>query len=154
MWIRVHSSENVKQRYHRANPTLHADMSVYLPSDPALPVRLAQQDPLLVICYCAAWCDTCKEYRPKLESLAQTQPDTVFVWVDIEDSPELLDDEDVENFPTILLERSGQTLFFGTVLPHIGQLERLIQAVRQAHSEPFEGAAPRDIQTKLLDLQS
>jgi hypothetical protein len=54
--------------------------------------------------------------------------DYVFVWVDIEDHPDLLGDEDVENFPTVLIERQGQKLFFGTMLPHIDQLERMIEA--------------------------
>src|SRR3546814_13435956 len=71
---------------------------------PALLNRLQQDDGLIIACYCAAWCDTCTEYRPQFDALADKWPDHAFVWIDIEESPELLDDEDVENFPTILIQ--------------------------------------------------
>lgn len=125
-------------------------MSVYLPNDPELAAMLSHRDRLLVVCYCAAWCDTCSEYRPKLETLSDNYPERVFVWVDIEDEPELLGDEDVENFPTILLEKSDHPLFFGTVLPHIGQLERLIEAVQTTDDNAFSGAAPRAVRQMLI----
>jgi thioredoxin 1 len=70
----------------------------------------------------------------------------VFVWVDIEDHPDLLGDEEVENFPTILLESEGDIRFFGTMLPHIQQLQRLIQTIS---TNP--DAAP--IQTALPDVR-
>ncbi len=78
-------------------------MTCFFPDTPALTQRLACGDVTLVMCFCAAWCDTCKEYQPKFESLAAQHSDTCFVWVDIEDHPELLGDEDVENFPTIAI---------------------------------------------------
>jgi thioredoxin 1 len=33
----------------------------------------------------------------------------------------------VENFPTILVRRGGETLFQGVLLPHHEHLERLLQ---------------------------
>src|SRR3546814_6083877 len=64
---------------------------------PALLNRLQQDDGLIIACYCAAWCDTCTEYRPQFDALADKWPDHAFVWIDIEESPELLDDEDVRS---------------------------------------------------------
>lgn len=125
-------------------------MSVFLPDNPALAAQLEAGNKLLTVCYCAAWCDTCKQYLPKLQELAAKQPDVVFVWVDIEDYPELLDDQDVENFPTILLEKEGKSLFFGTILPHIGQLERLIEAMADK-DDPFEGDSPKNVRALLLE---
>lgn len=108
-------------------------MALLTPSSPELRLALAREDITVVACFCAAWCDTCSEYRPKFEALAATQhPEAVFVWIDIEEHPELLGDEDVENFPTIAIERSGQWLFYGVMLPHIHQLERLIQSLTPA----------------------
>lgn len=94
-----------------------------LPADGGLPSH-----PSLVVCYCAEWCGTCREYQPLFEALAQRRPDYVFAWVDIEDHPELLGDEDVENFPTLLVMRAGVPVFYGTMLPHIGHLERMLDA--------------------------
>lgn len=106
-------------------------MSVFDPhSDLAgLRTRLHEHPGLIVACYCAAWCDACTQYRGPFEALAQRTPSHTFVWIDIEENPELLGDEDVENFPTILLQDQRGTLFYGAQLPHIQHLERLIQSV-------------------------
>lgn len=101
-------------------------VKAHLPDTPALHERLHQPFEMLVACYCAAWCDTCTVYRERFDRLADQHPEHVFVWIDIEDHPELLGDEDVENFPTLMIERQTAVLFFGTMLPHIQQLERLL----------------------------
>jgi len=90
--------------------------------------RLQQQpQALLVACYCAAWCKTCEGYQRDFAALAQRLTQHVFVWIDIEESPQLLDDDDVENFPTLLLQQQGKTLFFGVQQPFIHHLEGLLQ---------------------------
>lgn len=93
----------------------------------ALTQRLQQAQGLIVVCYCAAWCDTCTGYRPDFDALADKWPQHTFVWVDIEESPHLLDDDDVENFPTVMIQGTEGNLFFGTLLPHISHLDRLIE---------------------------
>ena len=102
-------------------------MPLLTPNTPHLKTLLGNKARPLIVCYCAAWCDTCTVYQKKLEVLSKQLTDHVFVWVDIEDHPELLGDEDIENFPTLLIERQGQIQFFGTMLPHIDQLERMIE---------------------------
>ena len=57
----------------------------------------------LVACLCAAWCDTCNAYRSAFEALAEKHPDKCFCWIDIEDQASLVEDIDIENFPTILV---------------------------------------------------
>ena len=95
---------------------------------PDLAQHLQQHpDSLIVACYCAAWCNTCAGYKINFEQLAQAWPDHTFVWIDIEEAPELLGDEDIENFPTLLMQSAGQYLFFGTLQPHIQHLEGLLQ---------------------------
>lgn len=96
---------------------------------PDLAARLRERDGLAVVCYCAAWCDTCTQYRPGFNELAEKWPQHTFIWVDIEENPELLGDEDVENFPTLLIQDQRGSLFFGTLLPHIVHLERLMNSL-------------------------
>ena len=95
----------------------------------------------LVACFCAAWCDTCEQYKPKLQALAEAMPQHVFAWIDIEDHAELLGDEDVENFPTLLVQIGPRVVFYGPMLPHIGHLERLLESLDE-HSAAVSTALP------------
>ncbi|MGH8809475.1 MAG: thioredoxin family protein [Noviherbaspirillum sp.] len=92
-----------------------------------LAVWLAQ-DAWIVACLCAAWCDTCCAYRSNFEQLATRHPDKHFVWIDIEDQADFVGDIDVENFPTLLIQRADTVAFFGTVPPDTKLADRLIAA--------------------------
>ncbi|GAA4028338.1 thioredoxin family protein [Actimicrobium antarcticum] len=85
-------------------------------------------DDLLVACLCAAWCDVCRDYRAQFEALAERHRDKHFLWIDIEDQADLLGDFDVENFPTLLIQRGAQVAFFGSVQPGLQLADRLVQA--------------------------
>ena len=117
-------------------------MSAALPS-PSTSIA----EPLLVACLCAQWCRTCDAYR---DTLVATQlamhighPGAAlrFVWVDIEDESELVGDLDIEDFPTILLARGDQVLFFGPVLPHAQTLDRLVRGALAGELPPLPPAA-------------
>jgi len=96
---------------------------------------------LLVACLCADWCGACREYKPLFDSLAIKFPNVRFLWVDVEDEADLIDPIEVEDFPTILIAKDQNPLFFGTVLPHIETLERLIMAKNAANATP-DGTSP------------
>ncbi|WP_317204711.1 thioredoxin family protein [Janthinobacterium sp.] len=85
----------------------------------------------IVACLCAGWCGTCSGYRAVFEALAERHPDKVFVWIDIEDQAEVVGELDIENFPTLLIQREDQVAFFGTVLPDPGLAHRMVQAQAQ-----------------------
>lgn len=85
-------------------------------------------DEWVVACLCAAWCGTCRDYRTNFDALAARHPDKRFVWIDIEDQADVVGDFDVENFPTLLIQRGDTVTFFGTVLPDSQLAHRLIQA--------------------------
>lgn len=80
----------------------------------------------LVACLCAGWCDTCQAYRTQFDALATKHPDKCFAWIDIEDQADLVDELDIENFPTILIEFKNSIEFFGTMLPDALHLDRLL----------------------------
>jgi len=87
------------------------------------------QDRLIVACLCAAWCGTCSSYRATFEELAMKHPEKYFLWVDIEDHADLVGDLDVENFPTLLIQRHENVAFFGTMLPDPNVANRLIETL-------------------------
>ena len=82
----------------------------------------------IVACLCAQWCGTCGAYRAVFEQLAQCHPGMHFVWIDIEDQAEVVGELDVDNFPTLLIQKNDVVAFFGTVLPDPKLAERLIRA--------------------------
>lgn len=82
----------------------------------------------VVACLCAGWCGTCVTYRDVFEQLAARHRDKLFVWIDIEDQAAVVGDLDVENFPTLLVQRAELVAFFGTVLPDAALAHRLIEA--------------------------
>ena len=100
---------------------------------------------LRVVCLCAAWCGVCRDYRATFDAAwAETPASTRFAWVDIEDDAELLDDVDVENFPTLLIARGEHTLFFGTITPQPATLARLLQGAHAGDLAPLAAAPAVD----------
>lgn len=104
---------------------------------------------LLVACLCADWCGACREYKPRFEQLQAAFPGVLFVWVDVEDASDLVDPIEVENFPTLLMATRERVQFFGTVMPHLETLQRLIEtqlapgAPAQAHEPMHDTLAKR-----------
>jgi len=92
-------------------------------------------DGWLVACLCAAWCGTCSTYRATFDEVAARHPDKQFVWIDIEDQADLVGDLDVENFPTLLLQRGDTVAFFGAMVPDGGVADRLVQAQAEQSTE-------------------
>jgi thioredoxin 1 len=99
----------------------------------------APEPTLLVACLCAQWCGTCNDYRPLFDELAKKFPQVRVLWIDVEDQSALVDPVEVEDFPTILIAARAHPLFFGTVLPHIQTLQRLIEAHLGGDSKPLPG---------------
>ena len=99
----------------------------------------------LIACLCAEWCDNCRKYRPGFLALAEEFPQSDFRWVDIEDEADHVGDIEVENFPTLLIQRGEDVLFYGPLLPHIDHLRRLVAVFlgqTPAESQAYATATP------------
>ena len=102
--------------------------------------------PVVVVCFCAAWCDTCTEFQRIFEHLASTRPAILFVWLDIEDDHALAGQIDVENFPTLAIYRGDKLLHFGVSLPQPGIVARLIDELATRDEEVADAPqAVRDL---------
>ena len=102
-----------------------------------------------LICLCAQWCDTCRQWRPQLAQEALRHPDVRFSWVDIEDQADAMGEIDIETFPTLLIARGNQVRFLGPVLPTIAPIGRLLESLRH---DAAAGAVPADAQALLARL--
>ncbi len=79
-----------------------------------------------IVCLCADWCGTCREYEATFAELQRALPGHRYRWIDIEDEADLVGDIDVETFPTLMLAHAGRVLFAGPVLPRLGDAQRLV----------------------------
>jgi thioredoxin 1 len=105
-------------------------------------------DVWVVACLCAAWCDVCRQFRPAFDALAARHPSHRFVWVDVEDEADIVGDFDVEDFPTLLIQRGDTVVFFGTVLPDAAQAQRLLQAQLGSSDEELKAQARSSAQRR------
>jgi thioredoxin 1 len=110
--------------------TLHADHRS------ALAERLAKPPPSLVVALCAAWCDACRAFRSTFERLAGSRPDSLFVWLDVEDDSAVVGDIEIEGFPSLAVFHSGLPVFFGVTRPQEGILLRLLAALVETEPRP------------------
>jgi thioredoxin reductase (NADPH) len=120
------------------------DTKTGLPS--ALAKNLSDTAALTVVCFCAAWCDTCGLFRASFERIAAARPRETFVWLDIEDDSAICGDIDVENFPTLAVYRGDRLLHYGVSLPQEGTVARLIDELATRAS------ATHDAPESVLDL--
>lgn len=126
--------------------TLHHDKRAEL-------AQLLTDDTWFVACLCAAWCDVCKEFRAGFDQLAARHPATPFIWIDIEDEADVAGDFDVENFPTLLIQRGDAVTFFGTVQPDQRQIERLLLAQQGRTAAELDAAMQARPQLRDLNLR-
>ena len=80
------------------------------------PVVIPPADEWLIACLCADWCQICQTWQPTFERLSSDLSSKARVlWVDIEDEEDTLGPVEVDDFPTLLVARGDEVLFFGTI---------------------------------------
>ena len=115
----------------------------------AIAAAFADASRLVVVALCAAWCDTCAQFRGAFDRLAAARQDAAFVWLDIEDDAGPVGDIDVDNFPTLAIFRGASPVHFGVSLPHETTIARLLDALA-THARPLAaGAAVSELPARL-----
>lgn len=104
-----------------------------------------------VVCLCAAWCGVCRDFLPLFKDQARAHPDLRFASVDVEDEDETMGEVDIETFPTLLVARGDEVLFFAPIPPIASQFTRLLARLR-AQQGP-DPAVPADARALLARLR-
>ncbi|GAW80318.1 thioredoxin-like protein 2 [Plasmodium gonderi] len=65
---------------------------------------------LVVAQFGASWCAPCKKMKPIIKMLGEDNEDIESLYVDIDEHPELGENEDINELPTILLRKNGKYL--------------------------------------------
>lgn len=63
---------------------------------------------LVVVDFYATWCGPCKIIAPKLEEMAQTYTDVIFLKVDVDDCEEVATAYQISCMPTFMFFKKGQ----------------------------------------------
>lgn len=103
----------------------------------------------LVFCLCAAWCGTCRDYRAVFDALPARFPQAHFHWIDVEDDADWIGDLDVDNFPTLVVQRGEDVLFQGVLMPQAGIVERLLASLFASPPAPLVGEEGWNLQAAL-----
>lgn len=61
----------------------------------------------VIIDFFATWCGPCKKIAPAFEKLAEVYPSIVFLKVDVDESPELVDTYEIQAMPTFVFLKDG-----------------------------------------------
>lgn len=86
-----------------------------------------EKDQLLVACLCAGWCSSCDNWQSSFKELAATQPEHCFVWLDVDDNPDMVAEVDLETMPVLLLQQNETIYFLGTIEPKPSIVNGLLQ---------------------------
>jgi thioredoxin 1 len=114
---------------------------------------ILNEDGWVVACLCAAWCGSCREYFANFTALAQRHPQVQFAWIDIEDQAELVGDLDVDNFPTLLIQRGDVVTFLAPVEMDLHLAERILQAQMTKSIEELQAEAQSSPERHLWQLE-
>ncbi|XKL64500.1 hypothetical protein PGB90_004586 [Kerria lacca] len=106
---------------------------VYQVKDAAdLQIKLTEAgDKLVVIDFFASWCGPCKFISPKVEDLANTETNVVFLKVDVDECEEIAEMHKISSMPTFVFVKNSKTIdsFSGA---NYDKLQELVQKHQNA----------------------
>ncbi|CRG96802.1 thioredoxin-like protein 2, putative [Plasmodium gallinaceum] len=65
---------------------------------------------LVVAQFGASWCAPCKKMKPLIKQLGEDNENIETLYIDIDEFPELGENEDINELPTFLLRKNGKYL--------------------------------------------
>jgi hypothetical protein len=85
--------------------------------------------------------------------MAQQETTHRFLWLDIEEHEQLLDDIEIREFPTIVIaNEQGQVCFSGPMVPHLETLQRLCVAAQAGNLRSSDAPIWEDLVHRVRSL--
>ncbi|HIE5975441.1 TPA: thioredoxin family protein [Proteus mirabilis] len=66
----------------------------------------------LVISFCASWCNNCESWKDTFTLLSEKFIDDCFIWIDIDEYPELVSEIDLDIIPVLLIQKKRISIFW------------------------------------------
>lgn len=89
---------------------------------------LIQSAEVVLVDFTASWCGPCKMMAPILEELKKQLGDSVrVIKIDIDKNPQLAEQYKVQSVPTLILFKSGLSVWRQAGVVPIGQLKDVVQ---------------------------
>lgn len=98
--------------------------------DRALIVHDVNLDKPLAVCLCAGWCNNCEEWKNELAQLSDEHRDCCFVWLDIDEHPDMVAEVDLDVLPVLALYKGEEVAFLGPIRPDKQTVSTLIKSAR------------------------
>lgn len=75
-------------------------------------VLTTNSNKLTIVQFTASWCSSCKDVVPTIDRLKELYPDVVFCKVDVDQSPSLADQHEIDKLPTFLFYKNRKITNF------------------------------------------
>ena len=71
---------------------------------------VSQKDKLIIIDFFAPWCGPCRTLSPILDKISKITPDVDFCKIDVDESPDAANANQIRNVPTLIFMFNGKIL--------------------------------------------
>ncbi|MEY0875010.1 thioredoxin family protein [Providencia manganoxydans] len=82
----------------------------------------------LVITFCASWCNNCESWKDTFTLLSEKFIDDCFVWIDIDEYPELVSEIDLDIIPVVLIQKKQDIHFLGPIRPGLEAIMNILNS--------------------------
>ncbi|HFS6716403.1 TPA: thioredoxin family protein [Proteus mirabilis] len=82
----------------------------------------------LVISFCASWCNNCESWKDTFTLLSEKFIDDCFIWIDIDEYPELVSEIDLDIIPVLLIQKKEDIHFLGPIRPGLETIVSILNS--------------------------
>ncbi|HIE6172276.1 TPA: thioredoxin family protein [Proteus mirabilis] len=82
----------------------------------------------LVISFCASWCNNCESWKDTFTLLSEKFIDDCFIWIDIDEYPELVSEIGLDIIPVLLIQKKEDIHFLGPIRPGLETIVSILNS--------------------------